>query len=215
MKKAIIPLLIALALFTACVQVQTTTPPATPSTPAPSVQTPAATAPAPADAVSSFNLPEVTVFSVKPSNIVREYPAVLTWDVKNATDVVIEPNIGIVPAAGSKDFTTPLITTNYKLTATNAQGSIIATTTLTISGDIPGRDAPVVREFAARPYVIKKGESSILTWKTVAASAVTLDGTTVAADGSMRVTPGETSVYNLVATRSDGTQYQTVTVNVK
>jgi hypothetical protein len=215
MKKAMLTLIIALALFTACVQVQTAAPAATPPAAAPAAQTPAATTAAPADTVSSLNLPEVTVFSVKPFNTVREYPAVLTWSVKNAADVIIEPNIGIVPATGSKDFNTPLLTTNYKLTATNAQGSIIATTTLTISGDLPGRDTPVIREFAARPYVIKKGESAILTWKTIAASAVTLDGKTVAAEGSMQVSPGETSIYNLVATSSDGTQYQTTAVNVK
>jgi hypothetical protein len=217
MKKAMIPLIMALALFAACVQVQPVPPAATPVTPAPS-QTPAAGAPgtpAPANTVSSFNLPEVTVFSVKPFNTVGNYPVVLTWDVKNASDVTIEPNIGIVPPSGSKDFNTPLITTNYKLTATNAQGSIIATTTLTISGDLPGRDTPVIREFSARPYVIKKGETATLGWKTVAASAVTLDGKTVGAEGIMQVTPSETSIYSLVATSSDGTQYQTVAVNVK
>jgi len=208
MKKVMVSLVIALALFTACVQVQ-------PAAQTPAAQTPAASTAAPVDTVSSFNLPEVTAFSVKPFNTVREYPAVLTWSVKNATDVFIEPSFGIVQPTGSKDFNTPYITTNYKLTATNAQGSIIATTTLTISGDLPGRDTPVVREFTARPYVIKKGETATLSWKTQAASAVTLDGKTVAGEGTMQVNPGETSIYNLVATSTDGTQYQTVAVNVK
>jgi hypothetical protein len=214
MKKAIIALVMALALSTACVQVQQVPPAATPPT-LPPAQIPAASTPAPASTTSSLNLPEVKVFSVKPFNTVGNYPAVLTWAVMNASDVTIEPNIGIVQPSGTKDFSTPLITTNYKLTATNAQGSIIATTTLTISGDLPGRDTPVIREFTTRPYVIKKGETATLGWKTVAASAVTLDGKTVAAEGIMQVTPTETSIYNLVATSSDGTQYQTVAVNVK
>ena len=219
MKRAVLALIIILALFTACVQVQTTPPATTPTTPAatpaPSAPTPAASTAAPADTTSSFNLPEVTLFSIKPFNTVANYPAVLKWEVKNSTDIVIEPNIGIVQPSGSKDLTTPFGTVNYKLTATNAQGSIIAMTTLTISGDLPGRDTPRVTEFTASPYVIKKGDSARLTWKTIAASAVTLDGKTVAADGTILVTPTETSIYNLVATSSDGTQYQTVVVNVK
>ena len=221
MKKIVLLLTLALVISLGCVSIPAEQPAAKPSTPAPADTTPAATsptagtAPAAADTTPSFNLPEVKSFSVKPVNTVRDYPATLKWDVANATDVVIEPNIGIVPASGSKDFTTPFGTTNYKLTATNAQGSIIATTTLTISGDLPGRDTPVVTQFTASPYVIKKGQSSRLTWKTIAASAVTIDGKTVAADGSIVVTPDETSTYNIVATSSDGTMYQTVTVNVK
>lgn len=219
MKIVIITMLVVLALLTACVNVQLNQPAATPAT-IPPASTPATQAPGnstvtPANAVSSFNLPEVTVFSIQPFNTVANYPAVIKWEVKNATDVVIEPNIGIVQPIGQKDLMTPFGTTNYKLTATNAQGSIIATTTLTISGDLPGRDTPVIKQFTASPYVIKKGDSATLSWKTQAASAVTLDGKTVGADGSMKVTPGETSEYVLIATSSDGTQYQTITVNVK
>jgi hypothetical protein len=44
---------------------------------------------------------------------------------------------------------------------------------------------------------------------------VTLDGKTVAANGMAQVTPVETGIYTLIATSSDGTQYQTVAVNVK
>jgi len=215
MKKVFLPLLIILAISMACVQEEIVPPAATPATPAPVEQAAPAAATTPADTVSNFNLPEVKVFSVKPVNTVHNYPAVLKWEVANATDVVIEPNIGIVEATGSKDFTTPFMTTNYKLTATNARGSIIATTTLTISGDLPGRDTPVVKEFTAKPCVIKKGESATLAWKTIAASAVTIDGKSVPADGIMQVTPGTTSTYTILATSSDGTQYQTVTVNVK
>jgi len=167
------------------------------------------------DIASSFNLPYVSVFTVQPFYTIANYPAVLKWDVKNAVDVVIEPNIGIVQAAGTKDFTTPMGTTTYKLTATNAQGSVVATTTLTIAGALPGRDIPVIKQFAAGPHIINKGESSTLTWKTIAASSVTLNGNTVQAEGSMQVSPTETKTYNLVATNTDGTQYQAVTVNVK
>jgi len=216
MKKALFFLFVSLVVFAACSPSQ----PATPA-PAPSAAAPAPVAvatPAPLseeDIAASFNLPYVALFTVKPVNTVANYPVVLKWDVRNSSDIVIQPNVGIVQPTGEKSFTTPWMTTTYKLTATNAQGSVLATTTVTISGDLPSRDAPVVRQFTASPHIIKKGGSSTLTWRTQAASSVTLDGETVAADGSTQVSPAETSTYYLVVTSTDGTQYQAVTVNVK
>lgn len=216
MKQVLFILFISLMVFAACAPVPTTTPAPTLSAPMPASTMPAATQPlTPEEVAASFNLPYVALFTVQPFNTIANYPVVLKWDVKNSTDIIIEPNVGIVQPTGSKDFTTPFGTTTYRMTATNAQGSIIATTTLTISGDLPGRDAPVIRQFTASPHLIKKGENSTLAWKTVAASAVTLDGKTVAAEGNMKISPIETSTYNLMATSTDGTQYQTITVNVK
>jgi hypothetical protein len=216
MKMAVIILFISLVIFGACAPAQPTAPAAAPVAPAPAAPAPAAPQPlTEEDIAASFNLPYVALFSVKPVNTVGNYPVVLKWDVKNSSDIIIEPNVGIVQPTGEKAFNTPIMTTTYKLTAANAQGSVIATTTLTISGALPGRDTPVVRQFTASPSIIKKGESSTLAWKTVAASGVTLDGNTVSAEGSIQVSPTVTSTYNLVATSSDGTQYQAVTVNVK
>jgi hypothetical protein len=218
MKKALFILALSLIISMACAPSQTTAPSPAPSAPppAPAQSAPAETKPlTPESVAASFNLPYVALFNVKPVNTVADYPVTIKWDVKNAADVMIEPNVGIVQPTGQKDFTTPFGTTTYKLTATNAQGSVIATTTLTISGSLPGRDAPVIRQFTANPHIIKKGQSSNLVWTTAAASAVTLDSKTVAAEGSMQVSPAETTTYNLIATSTDGTQYQAVTVNVK
>jgi len=216
MKTAIFVLFISLIIFAACAPAQPAAPVPEPSSPAPVSPAPAAAKPlTEEDIADSYDLPYVALFSVQPVNTIANYPAVLKWDVKNSSDIIIEPNVGIVQPAGSKDFTTPMGTTTYKLTAANAQGSVVATTTLTISGALPGRDIPVIRQFTASPHIIKKGESSILAWKTIAASSVTLDGKSVEAEGSMQVSPAETSTYNLVATSSDGTQYQSVTVNIK
>ncbi len=165
---------------------------------------------------SSFNLPLVPIFYAQPPNIVAGMPSVLRWEVANASDVSIEPNIGTVPAIGSKNLN-PNFTTNYKLTASNAQGSILATTTLTVSSVPVGRDTAAVTSFKANPYVIKKGESAILSWSTINASSVTIDPGlgTVAAEGSRQVSPAETTTYTLLATSTDGAQYQTATVNVR
>ena len=174
------------------------------STSLPVVQTPA------------FNLPLVTVFAAQPANIIPGWACALKWEVQNASEVSIEPGIGPVQVIGSKSVN-PNFTTNYKLTATNSQGSILATTTLTVSSVPASRDTPVITSFTANPYVIKKGDSSILTWHTLNASSATMDRDIgiVSADGVRQVSPDATTTYTLLVTSPDGAQYQTVTVNVR
>jgi hypothetical protein len=140
----------------------------------------------------------------------------LTWDVRNAFDVAIEPGLSIIRPQGSQPVNPPF-TTTYKLTATNSQGSILATTTLTVSGVPPTIDTPVVRNFTASPSVIRPGGSSILSWQTDGGSSVSIDRGvgTVPATGSTQVSPTATTTYMLTTTSPEGAQFQTVTVNVK
>jgi hypothetical protein len=165
---------------------------------------------------SLFNLPFVQQFYAQPANIMSEWPALLYWDVVNATEVLIEPNIGPVAPRGKRELKA-IFTTYYKLKAYNAAGMILATTALTVSGAPPNKDTAVVKTFSASPYVINKGETAVLNWSTQRASAVTLDQGlgTVAAEGSTRVSPSETTTYLLTATSPDGAQFQTATVNVR
>jgi hypothetical protein len=165
---------------------------------------------------SLFNLPFVQQFYAQPANIMPEWPAILYWDVVNATEVLIEPNIGSVAARGNRELRA-IFTTYYKLKAYNAAGMILATTVLTVSGAPPNKDTAVVKSFIASPYVINRGETSVLNWSTQGASAVTMDQGlgTVAAEGSTRVSPSETTTYLLTATSPDGAQFQTATVNVR
>ncbi|MGD0857270.1 MAG: hypothetical protein ABSA18_15975 [Dehalococcoidia bacterium] len=170
----------------------------------------------PASTPSSFNLPVVAVLKVEPANIVREQTAVLTWEVQNSFDIAISPGLSIIPVKGSREVS-PAFTTTYKLTANNEQGSILATTTLTISGSRPTEETPVIAFFTTTPYVIKKGESATLSWKTAGGSSASIDKGLGIVDGTgaTQVTPTETTTYMLTVTNPRGAQFQTVTVNVK
>jgi hypothetical protein len=161
-------------------------------------------------------MPVVAVFTVQPANIVSGNFATLVWDVRNSFDVSIEPRFAINTPSGSQPVNPPF-TTTYKLTANNSQGSILATTTLTVSGAPPSLDTPVVKFFTANPYVIRRGESAILSWQTVGGSSVSIDKNvgTVAGEGTTQVSPAVTTTYMLTVTNPDGGQFQTVTVNVK
>ena len=217
MRRALIALILVTALAAGCVTI--VTPPASPSpaeTP-PAASPPPAVTPAPAQVPEpSFNLPEVAVFNVLPGNIVSGNFATLTWEVRNAYDVEIEPGLSIIRPQGSQPVNPPF-TTTYKLTATNGQGSILATTTLTVSGVPPSIDTPVVKTFTANPPVIRSGASSILSWQTVGGSSASIDRGvgTVPGEGSTQVSPSATTTYMLTVTSPDGAQFQTVTVNVR
>ena len=216
MRRALMALILVTALAAGCVTIV-----APPASPSPAETLPAASPPAvtpgPAQVTApSFNLPEVAIFNVLPGNIVSGNFATVTWDVRNAYDVEIEPSFGIIRPKGSQPVNPPF-TTTYRLTATNDQGSILATTTLTVSGVPPTIDTPVVKTFTASPSVIRNGGSSILSWQTVGGSSASIDKGvgTVPGEGSTQVSPAATTTYMLTVTSPDGAQFQTVTVNVR
>ena len=222
MKKVLFTIILSTVLAAACVTIVQPAPLTPPPTnnnqynPPPVSTPPPSTGSLPQSTPSSFNLPQVAVFNVQPGNVMSGQSATVTWDVRNAFDVVIEPGFGIIRVNGSK-MVNPPFSTNYELTATNDQGSILATTTLTVSGAFPTIDTPVIKYFTANPYVIHKGESAVLSWQTTSGSSASIDRGvgTVPGEGTARVSPETTTTYMLTVTSPDGAQFQTVTVNVK
>ena len=222
MNKVLISILLMVMPVTACVTIVAPAPGSTPPAITPQVTTPPAAATQPVSpaqpAPASFNMPEVAVFSVQPANIMSGNFATLTWDIRNSFDVSIEPRFGIIRPNGSQPVNPPF-TTTYKLTANNSAGSILATTTLTVSGTPPSADTPVVKSFTADPYVIRKGESAVLSWQTIGGSSIVIDKELSSmywpAEGTTQVSPAVTTTYMLTVTNPDGGQFQTVTVNVK
>ncbi len=165
--------------------------------------------------VESYHLPVVKVLEVKPANIVQGESAKLTWEVENSFDVAISPGLSIIPNKGTKEVN-PVFTTTYKLTANNSNGTLIAATTLTVSGASTA-EAPVIQYFIATPYVIKKGEPSTLSWKSSEGSSASIDKNVGIVDGSgaVQVSPTQTTTYLLTVTNPRGAQFQSVTVNVR
>jgi hypothetical protein len=80
-------------------------------------------------------------------------------------------------------------------------------------------DTPVVKSFTADPYVIRRGESALLSWQTVGGSSIVIDKELSTmywpAEGTTQVSPAVTTTYMLTVTSPDGGQFQTVTVNVR
>ena len=74
--------------------------------------------------------PIVLNFSASPSAINQGESSTLTWSVSKADTVTIT-SIGTVTSSGST-IVSPVVTTDYILTATNSAGSVTATATVTV-----------------------------------------------------------------------------------
>jgi predicted secreted protein len=74
----------------------------------------------------------------------------------------------------------------------------------------------MVNHFYASPASISQGGSGTLNWKVTGADAVTIDHGlgTVSANGSLTVSPNETTVYKLTATNASGTTVADTSVTV-
>jgi len=66
-------------------------------------------------------LPEIINFSAVPGTITAGQPLTLSWNVKDASRIEIKPDIGSIPAGGSR-LVSPTIDTTYTLTAINSGG---------------------------------------------------------------------------------------------
>ncbi|MDE3245445.1 MAG: hypothetical protein KGN80_05105, partial [Acidobacteriota bacterium] len=74
--------------------------------------------------------PTISSFIATPSTITSGQSTTLSWNVSGATSLSIDNGLGAV--TGTSHSVSPSVTTTYKLTATNAVGSVSATATVTV-----------------------------------------------------------------------------------
>jgi hypothetical protein len=80
----------------------------------------------------------------------------------------------------------------------------------------PG-SAPVIVAFTANPTGLAPGQSATLIWNVTNATSIQIDqgvGSGLAAAGTVSVTPGASTTYNLVASNSAGTVSSSLTISV-
>ena len=78
---------------------------------------------------TTLSLPVIDFFIATPDSIASGDPSVLSWFVRNSDHVSLDHGIGRV--LGSSFLVSPEVTTKYKLTAINTNGSTEATITVT------------------------------------------------------------------------------------
>jgi hypothetical protein len=69
-------------------------------------------------------LPTIVSFTAAPAAILAGGSSVLSWDVLGATALSIDNGVG--PVVGTSTIVTPTVTTTYRLSATNAAGTVTA-----------------------------------------------------------------------------------------
>src|SRR2546425_9150636 len=150
--------------------------------------------------------------SANPTTIQPGQSSTLTWTSRNATAVYLDDEQ--VPTSGSK-IVTPSSTKEYEIKATNGDKKVEAEVKVYVSSTAPPPTTPKpTASLTANPASIQSGQSSMLSWTTADAARVTLNGASVAANGSQSVSPTATATYSLVATNSAGSTTATATVTV-
>lgn len=155
--------------------------------------------------------PQILVCTAVPMNISQGESARLYYDTTNATSVTITPGVGAVGLNGDVSVT-PSTTTNYTITANNANGSA----TCSVSVQVTPGTAPRIDRFSASPLSITAGGSSTLLWQVEHATTVSISPTpgSVGLVGTQSVSPTSTTTYTLTATNSFGSVTANVTVTV-
>jgi outer membrane protein OmpA-like peptidoglycan-associated protein len=76
--------------------------------------------------------PPTASLSANPASVEHGQCAILTWSSKDASEVTIDQKLGKVDSSGTKEVC-PLSDTQYTLTASGAEGSTTASTTVSVT----------------------------------------------------------------------------------
>jgi hypothetical protein len=149
--------------------------------------------------------------TANPATIQAGQSSTLSWTSSNATYVYLDG--AIVAKSGSKTVS-PSSTRTYNLLAVNGTNRVTSSATVTVSATAPPPVAQPTASLAANPTSIQSGGSTTLTWTTTDATSVTMNGVSVALNGSKSYSPTVTTTYTLVASNSAGSATATATVTV-
>ena len=155
------------------------------------------------------NPPTFINFTSNDVIIIRGGSALLNWESYYADSVSIAPDVGAVSLNGTTTVT-PEATTTYTATAVNGNGTATDTVTITVV-----QPAPTIN-LGADPETIMFGGSATLTWDSLNADSLSFNQGigSVELQGSLTVSPLETTTYIATATGPGGDTTKGVTINV-
>jgi hypothetical protein len=153
-------------------------------------------------------LPSVNI-SASPTAIGYNDSSTLSWSSFNAIYSIIEPDIGTVPVSGSI-IVSPTQDTTYTIRAINSGGESTASVTVSVICYDP------IIAVDAEPASIELGGSATITWNTTYADYCEIQPGVglVDANGSITVSPEDTTTYILTATGHCGTGIYNIPIYV-
>lgn len=159
----------------------------------------------------------VCSFDASAKAVLPGQPVVLRWECAGSAKVHMEP--GGMELDGKSEVTvTPLETTRYTISVSNAAGGQSRTVEVAVLGHGKGTPAPaMVCSFDASAKKVKPGEQVILRWVCQGDAKVRLDPGGLELDGlsSIGVLPEKTTVYTLSVNNLVGGVSHSVEVQVE
>jgi serine/threonine protein kinase len=160
--------------------------------------------------------PSIVSFRVLPSRIHSGEGAALIWQVSNASQVTIDPEIGKVEGVTMQVH--PATGVTYRLTAVGPGGQISQFASLEVVPPQPtAPPPPVIRSFHADPSTVKLGQTFKLRWHVENATSLAIDRGIgpVTGEESAAIVATESTSFILTASRPGSdvvTNIATVTV---
>lgn len=149
--------------------------------------------------------PSIGSFSASNSSIQQGQSTELSWQVRDASEVSIDPGVGRVGTSDNRSVT-PSSTTTYTLTARNPEGTSVQKQ-VTVSVSAAAKTKPSILIFDSGNDTIRQGDKAKLTWATQNATEVTIEPygpVQPPSAGSISVNPTKDTTYTLVAKSADG-----------
>jgi hypothetical protein len=168
--------------------------------------------------------PEISSFSASPVTIISGKSTTISWQIKNTSNIRIEPEIGDVGPEGVVALQ-PAVSCSYTLFAENDYGTARKTIwidvqpqAINLNNDIPF--PPVINSFKATPKSVWAGAVVELTWDVSNATNLSLrwgkDEITLRNldKGSMIFHPVIATSYMLIAENSGGSTFASARIEV-
>jgi hypothetical protein len=160
-------------------------------------------------ACGSKSGPQISSFGADRTTIAAGDSATLSWKVSNATQLTLDPGVGVVTGTSLTVF--PSLNTTYTLTAQSGGSKATATAAINVN---PKGTGPIV-SFIASPPQAAPGDKVTLIWKLgVPISSLSVAGLPPLpkAATSVQVTPSSTTSYTLTVQPQDSTPPASSTV---
>ena len=161
--------------------------------------------------INVMSEPPVANISANPISIKPGESSIIKWSYANAHTVTIQPGIGDGTQLKSLEVT-PKQTTTYIITASGPGGTATARVTVIVSNEY----IPLQAHIEADPTKIRIGETATITWITNNASRAWIEPGIgeVSLNGSMTVSPQQTTTYIVNASQNGQISMDSVTINV-
>jgi hypothetical protein len=89
--------------------------------------------------------PRINKFTVSADTVSQGEPVTLSWDVSDATRITLQPEIGTIPATGTRSVT-PMVTTTYQIIASNDAGATKSVVVVNVGPALAGAPDLVITD---------------------------------------------------------------------